>query len=447
MIAIFDPQPDFVQFLKDRLPEELGKRRGFSQPEQLLDALAEDEGTKVVIIGEAPDKVSQLRLLKKVIKTDPTLRVIILPKQGKVSESVRLIRAGAFDYLLRNSEGMDRLVVSIERALEDRKVKTELKRIKSEHQKKGSFSGLIGKSKTFQQAIDLAKKVSPTTTSVLLLGETGTGKEMFARAIHNFSPRADQPFVAINCSAIGRELLESEMFGHKKGAFTGARADKKGLFEMADGGTIFLDEIGEMDGDLQAKLLRVLEYGEFYKVGSPKPQQVDVRVIAATNRHLEKAVDEGDFRSDLFFRLSVFQIKLPNLNDRPDDIPDLAKHFLRMFNSKTGRDIKGFSSSYMKALRNHYWKGNIRELKNTIERSVILCEEDRISTETLPFNFEDHDTDGNHRRNSFSLADMEALHIQNVLRHTNGNKSEAARLLDIGLATLYRKIKAYDLEE
>jgi transcriptional regulator with PAS, ATPase and Fis domain len=282
---------------------------------------------------------------------------------------------------------------------------------------------------------------------VLLTGETGTGKEIFAQAIHRASRRKHKNFVAINCSAFSKELLESEMFGHKAGAFTGAVKDKKGLFEEANNGTIFLDEVGEMPLDLQAKLLRVLESGEFIKVGETRPGKVDVRIIAATNRNLQKEILAGHFREDLFYRISAFQINLPPLRERVTDIEMLAKHFSVVFSAKSNKKLKALSVDYMEALKQHPWNGNIRELKNTIERSVIISGTDTLTVDTLPFEFKEFpDTSSNGKfLSAFELSSVEKLHIQKVLNYTSGNKTEAAKLLGIGTATLYRKITEYKL--
>ncbi|MGB3007376.1 MAG: sigma-54 dependent transcriptional regulator, partial [Chitinophagaceae bacterium] len=274
-------------------------------------------------------------------------------------------------------------------------------------------------------------------------GETGTGKEVFAQAIHHNSSRKNKSFVAVNCSSFSKDLLESELFGHKAGAFTGAVKDKKGLFEEANGGTIFLDEVGEMPAELQARLLRVLETGEFIKVGDTKTLKVNVRIIAATNRNLEQEIEAGHFRSDLYYRLSVFQIALPSLQERIKDIPALAKHFTNVFAAKTNKAVPLLQKEYVATLQQYNWPGNIRELKNVIERSVILENGNELTTTTLPFNLQ-HSADSK-TLSSFELVVVEKQHIQKVLQHTNGNKTEASRLLGIGLTTLYRKIEEYKI--
>ncbi len=295
-----------------------------------------------------------------------------------------------------------------------------------------------------QNAISLGKKVAQTDATVLLLCETGTGKEVFAQAIHYDSKRNSKSFVALNCSAVSKDLLESELFGHVAGAFTGAMKDKKGLFEEANQGTLFLDEIGEMPIELQAKLLRVLETGEFLKVGESRPTKVNVRVIAATNRNLEQQAEEGMFRSDLYYRLSVFTITLPSLKDRTSDIPLLVKHFVALQAAKLNMSVPKIDESYIDLLQKHTWKGNVRELKNSIERSLILIEGDTLDANALPYEFCMQEGTSN-SLSAMALAEMERKHIQKVLAFTKGNKAEAARLLEIGVATLYRKIEEYKI--
>jgi transcriptional regulator with PAS, ATPase and Fis domain len=310
--------------------------------------------------------------------------------------------------------------------------------LESRLQSKFGFPAILGENKMIHQSIQLARKVAATDTTVLLLGETGTGKEVFAQAIHYESARSTRSFVALNCSAFTKDLLESELFGHAEGAFTGATKAKKGYLEEAHEGTLFLDEIGEMNIDLQAKLLRVLGTGEFYRVGESKPRRVNVRIIAATNRNLEQESENGNFRKDLFYRLSVFTITLPSLRERRDDIPVLAKYFVRQFAQKTNRKEPSVSATYLKALQQHAWKGNIRELKNVIERSVILAG-DELTTDLLPSDFTLDDS------NALDLASVEKQHIRKVLALTGGNKTQTAKLLGIALTTLYQKIKEYGL--
>jgi two-component system NtrC family response regulator len=304
-----------------------------------------------------------------------------------------------------------------------------------------SFEKIIGNSVVIKAASELARKIAPSDAAVLLLGETGTGKEVFAGAIHAGSKRAANPFIAINCSAFTKELLESELFGHKAGAFTGAVKDKKGLFQVADKGTIFLDEIGELAPDLQAKLLRVLENGEFIRLGDEKTSRVDTRIIAATNRNLEADIANGHFREDLFYRLNVFSISLPPLRERTEDIDALAAHFLAKYAAKANQQLTRISAPAIQLLKQHQWKGNIRELKNVLERAIILSDGE-ILPGHLPYDIQAKNHSANH---NLSMAAVERMHIEKVLQITKGNKTRTAELLGIGLTTLYRKIEEYHI--
>jgi two-component system NtrC family response regulator len=376
----------------------------------------------------------------------PLVEIILLTAYGNIPDSVQAIKNGAFDYITKGDDN-NKILPLLFRAVEKVNLAKRVQVLQKQLGVRHSFEGIIGKSKTIQAAIDLAKKVAATDTTVLLTGETGTGKEVFAQAIHQASNRNSRNFVAINCSAFSKELLESEMFGHRAGAFTGAIKDKKGLFEEAHNGTIFLDEIGEMSLDLQAKLLRVIESGEFIKVGDTQPSKINVRIISATNRELEHEMENGTFRKDLFYRLSAFQIKLPALRERVVDIEPLANHFVNLFSAKTNKKGKSLSKEYLESLRQYAWNGNIRELKNIIERSVILSDTDEVNTDSLPPEFQavTPDSKSGKQLSAFDLASAEKLHIQKVLNYTNGNKTKAAELLNIALTTLYRKLEEYKM--
>ncbi len=365
--------------------------------------------------------------------------IILLTAHGNIEDGVQAIKNGAFDYITKGDDNR-KIIPTINRAVDE----TEKKKGKKTTSVAYSFDSIVGKSKELKQAITLAQKVSKTDAAVLLTGETGTGKEVFAHAIHQTSERAALPIVDINCSAFSKVLLESELFGYKAGAFTGALKDKKGLFEVANHGTIFLDEIGEMAFDLQARLLRVLETGEYIKIGDTKPTKVDVRIISATNRDLKKEIENGNFREDLYFRLSVFQINLPPLRERKDDIESLSYMFLEKFANKLKKRITGITPEVLNILKKAEWKGNVRELRNVIERCSIVCEE-QITFEDLPLDLQKRKSDVSPMKDSFELAEIERMHIIKVLQYTNGNKTETARLLKIGLATLYRKIEAYKI--
>ncbi len=377
-------------------------------------------------------------------KKFPLIEIILLTAYGNIADGVQAMKFGAFDYITKGDDN-DKIIPLLNNALQKSQLQKRVHELEAQVGKKYSFENILGDSILIKEAVDLAKKVAPTDATVLLLGETGTGKEVFAQAIHNGSKRFGKPFLALNCSAFSPELLESEIFGHKAGAFTSAIKDKKGLIEEADEGTLFLDEIGEMHIDLQSKLLRVLETNEFIKVGDTKSVKVDVRIIAATNRNLQKEVNERKFREDLFYRLNVFTIELPALRDRKKDIPSLAEHFMKIFANKSQKKIEGMSKDFVEHLQQHDWKGNIRELKNVVERSVILANGSQLTIDSLPVELQTTNYKPQ-ALSAFDLASMEKLHIQRVLNHTKGNKTEAARLLNIGLTTLYRKIEEYKLQ-
>jgi two-component system NtrC family response regulator len=380
--------------------------------------------------------------IKEIKPVHTQTEIILLTAYGNIRDGVQAMKNGAFDYLTKGDDN-DKIIPLLSRAAERITLAKRVKQLEEKVGQSYSFDKVLGKAPTIREAISLAQKVAITDATVLLLGETGTGKEVFAQAIHQASQRSKNAFVAVNCSAFSRELLESELFGHKAGAFTGAIKDKKGLFEEANTGTIFLDEIGEMPQELQARLLRVLETGSFIKVGDTKTIHVNVRIIAATNRQLEEEIKEGKFRSDLFYRLSAFQISLPSLKERVQDIPALAKHFVAVFADKTNKGVPIMQEDYLTALKHYPWPGNIRELKNIIERSVILEEDGQLTVSTLPFEITHAQETGN--LSAFDLASVEKQHIRKVLSYTKGNKTETARLLNIGLTTLYRKIEEYKI--
>ena len=377
--------------------------------------------------------------IREIKKHRPEAEVILLTAHGNIPDGVQAIKNGAFDYITKGDDNR-KIIPTISRAVDE----VEKKKGKVAPPVSYSFDSIIGSSNGLKQAVALARKVADTDVPVLLTGETGTGKEVFSHAIHYASPRSQYPIMAINCSAFSKDLLESELFGYKAGAFTGAMKDKPGLFEVANHGTVFLDEIGEMAFDLQARLLRVLETGEYIKVGDTKPTKVDVRIISATNRDLKKEIENGHFREDLYFRLSVFQIHLPPLRERKEDIEMLAETFLKRFSTKLKKEIKGMTSEEVDILKGAEWRGNIRELKNVMERSAIVCDEE-VTVQDLPIDLQCAGMDEEQGKEEFELAVIEQKHITKVLQYTRGNKTEAARLLKIGLATLYRKIEAYHI--
>ncbi len=370
--------------------------------------------------------------------------IILLTAYGNIPDGVQAIKNGAFDYLVKGNDN-DKIIPLLSRATEKVALQNKVKRLEQQLGDEHSFDKITGDSPALLQAIQLARKVAPTEAAVLLTGETGTGKEVFARAIYSNSGRSNMPFVALNCSAFSKELLESELFGHKAGAFTGATRDKKGLVEEARGGTLFLDEIGEMPADLQPKMLRLLENGTYMRVGDTREQKANLRIIAATNRDLEAEIAAGHFRSDLYYRIAVFTIELPSLKSRVHDIPAIAEHFLHLYAPKTNKNIKTISREALDALKQHEWRGNVRELKNVIERAVIMEDTNQLQLSSLPLDVQ-HCRDKSQLQANYHLSHVEECHIRKMLLFTNGNKAEAARLMDIGLATLYRKIDEYGIK-
>jgi two-component system, NtrC family, response regulator len=402
------------------------------------------EDIEVVVCDVKLPDGNGIEFIKHVKSKSICAEIILLTAFGNILDGVQAMKNGAFDYITKGDDN-EKLVPILCHAVEKARLQKRVMQLEKQVIHAFSFDNIIGQSPIFLKTIALAHKVAATDTTVLLLGETGTGKELFAKAIHANSHRAGYPFIALNCSSFSKDLLESEIFGHKAGAFTGAIKDKKGLIEEAKCGTLFLDEIGEMHIDLQAKFLRVLETNEFIKLGDTVPTLSDVRIVSATNRDLHRDVAEGKFREDLFYRLNVFGIEIPPLRERTRDIPLLAKYFVKLFGEKMNKNIEGMSKEFLNYLENQHWKGNIRELKNIIERAVILSDNSVLSLENLPFEMQTLPAERNRPMSAFDLASVEKLHIQRILNYTKGNKAEAAKLLNIGLTTIYRKMDAYGL--
>jgi DNA-binding NtrC family response regulator len=405
----------------------------------------QQENIQVVLSDVKLPDTDGITLTDTIKKAYPSTEVIVLTAYGTINDGVKAIKAGAFDYITKGDDN-EKIIPLVSKAMDKALLQQRVLELQSKLNDKFGFDRLIGRSTAISDVIKLAQKVALTDTTVLLLGETGTGKEIFAEAIHQASNRNTKSFVAVNCSAFTKELLESELFGHKAGSFTGAVKDKKGLFEEASGGTIFLDEIGELDHDLQAKLLRVLESQQFLKIGDTKPTQVNVRILAATNRNLQTEINDGHFRSDLFYRLSVFQITLPPLRERKKDIKLLGEYFMQYFALKVKKQVNQLSDEFVSKLEAYNWPGNIREFKNVIERAVILTDNNILDESLLPYEIQQQQVKAGAPISAFDLSSVEKLHIQRVLNHTHGNRAEAANLLNIGVATLYRKLKEYGLE-
>lgn len=436
-ILIIDDEIKLLKLLGMILSQENFNVKEASTARSAMTMLEQYEFDVVLSDVRLPDAFG-VDLVKSVKSKYPQLEIILMTAFGNITDAVQAMKNGAYDYLVKGDDN-EKIIPLVYKALD--KVKDNKSRVVQQTATKG-FDQIIGKSPLILQAKKLAEKVALTDAAVLLTGETGTGKEVFASAIHEGSDRKKNSFVAINCSAFSKEILESELFGHKQGAFTGAVKDKKGLIEEANGGTLFLDEIGEMPIELQAKLLRVLETGEFIKMGETKVSKSDFRLIAATNRDLEGEIKQGNFREDLYFRLNVFEITLPPLRERKEDLKAIAKHFIDIFSHKLHLASVQVNPDYFKALERNDWKGNIRELRNAVERSLILMDNNILDADSLPHYSEKAVPESD----SLSIRSLEKIHIQKVLQYTKGNKAEAARLLEIGIATLYRKLEEYGLK-
>lgn len=371
----------------------------------------------------------------------PEVVSIMISAQATVEVAVSAIKSGIYDFITKPFRLGDIKKV-ISKALEAQTLLTENRRLRQALREKASFTKIIGNSPSFEKIIDLIPKVAPTRSTVLLSGESGTGKELIAEAIHFSSPRAEGPFVRINCGALTETILESELFGHKKGAFTGALVDKKGLFEAAHGGTLFLDEVEDTPLSVQVRLLRVLQAGEIRRVGDVNPIFVDVRIIAATNRDLEKEIIEGRFREDLFYRLNVINIEIPPLRERVEDITLLAHHFLNKYSKENNKKISNLSSEVGHVLSHHPWPGNVRELENILERAVSLCQTQTIELSDLPSRLTKSSYDESHLMIpiGISLDEIEQAVLEKTLLKTKGDKKAAARLLGISLSSLYNKL-------
>jgi len=403
------------------------------------------EDIHVVVSDVKLPGISGIDLIPKIKEINNKIEIVVLTAYGTIADGVTAIKRGAFDYITKGDED-NKILTAVERALEKSNMSTRIEQLEKRVGEKYNFENITGKSLKIREVVHLAQRAAETDVTVLLTGETGTGKEIFAQAIHNGSHRNKHSFVAINCSAISKDLLESEMFGYKAGAFTGAVKNKKGLFEEANEGTIFLDEIGEMDISLQSKILRVLETNEFIKSGDTKPTSVNVRVIAATNKNLNEEIEKGNFRPDLFYRINTMKIELPPLRERPEDISVFAEYFVKSYATHMNKNITSIDEECIRKLKEYSFPGNIRELRNIIERAVILTDGNVLLPSALPKDM------FNGRRNisgqtSGKLEEIEKLHIIKVLEVSEGNKSKAAEILGIGLTTLYRKLKEYGIEE
>ncbi|HXG51256.1 MAG TPA: sigma-54 dependent transcriptional regulator [candidate division Zixibacteria bacterium] len=388
-------------------------------------------------------------LVRQLREHDPDALVLLVTAFGSIESAVEAMRAGAFDYVTKPFR-TDEILLDVNRALEQRRLRSELRRLRTEVQERYSFQNVLARSEAMQKALEIAARVSDLSANVLIIGESGTGKEMIARAIHRNSARAEGPFIPLNCAAVPETLLESELFGYTRGAFTDAKKDRRGLFQEAGGGVLFLDEISEMPLSIQAKLLRVIEDKEVRPLGSNQSEKIDARVISASNRDLEKLVQEGSFRRDLYYRLNVIRIELPPLRERPEDIPVLVDHFIRKFAGHATRPVTGIEPDALAALMSYRWPGNVRELEHTLERAVLLGKTPSICLDDLPESLTRCNRDrlplNEALARGYTLKELEKEYIHRVLENTNGNKTEAARILGVDRTTLYRKLEEYKVE-
>ena len=412
-----------------------------------LETLRQHADEILVVLSDVklPDGYG-LELLPRYKAKAPLVEIILLTAYGTITDGVRAMREGAFDYLTKGDSD-DQLVVVVDRAVEKARLQRRVAELEKQVNGQYTFDRMIGHSPALEQAKRMAQQVAITEATVLLEGPTGAGKELFAQAIHYASPRRAKPFVAVNCSAFPKDLLESELFGYKKGAFTGANTDKKGQFEEANGGTLFLDEIGELEIGAQAKLLRALETQEFTKLGDSRPTRVNVRLVAATNRSLKQEADAGRFRSDLYYRLSVVVVAVPPLSARRTDVPALAQYFVAHFAARLRQRPLVLSPEALHALESYNWPGNVRELKNVLERASILTPPDHpLTVDDLPIEIQLAAGPANLVSDDpRTLRNIEKLHVQRILLECGGNKAEAARVLGVAHTTLYRKIQEYGL--
>jgi len=412
---------------------------------QALEMVRQEDYGAVLLDLMMPD-MDGIEVLEKFQKMAHPPATIILTAFASVEKAVKATKLGAFDFITKPFKN-DEILVAIKNALEQRRLRDENLRLKDSLRKRYSHANIIGKSPAMQQVFDLIAQVAPTRSTVLIQGESGTGKELVAKAIHAASTRADGPFVAINCGNIPAELLESEMFGHVRGAYTGATASKKGLFEVADGGSLFLDEIASIPMEIQAKLLRVIQEREFRRLGGVESIRVDVRIIAATNSDLLAAVTRGTFRDDLYYRLNVILIKLPPLRERTEDIPMLAEHFIRKYCAENNREPAALDPAALKVLMDYDWPGNVRELENVIERAVVLSTSKTLTADLFPRNVtvgaqrSPVELPGNGIRVKERVASFERALIKAALEKTEWNQKKAAQLLQVNATTLSEKIK------
>lgn len=441
-ILVVEDDAAMRDLLEDSLRDE-GYRVETAQGGHAGVARVQKGGIDLVITDVRMPDLDGLDMLAEM--TSPPLEtpphVIVITAFGSIDTAIKAVRLGAHDYITKPFD-METLFLAVEKALSERGLRQELSRLRKEVERPYQFDNIIGRSSVMRDVFALIRRLAGSSVHVLITGESGTGKELVARSIHYHSPRKTKPFVAVNCAAIPDQLLESELFGYKRGAFTDARQDRSGLFVEADQGTLFLDEIGDLSPALQAKLLRVLAEREIRPLGAARPEKIDVRVISATHKDLAQGMRQGTFREDLYYRLNVVQVHLPSLRERAEDIMPLAEHFLK--NTRDGKHIQGFHPQAAKLLLSHTWPGNVRELENCIERAVVLCENTQIGLADLPPQLREKRRDdvlAHALSKHMTLDELEREYIQRVMKEEGGNKTRAAQRLGLDRKTLYRKLE------
>jgi len=439
-ILIVDDESAIRESLQMFLSEEGFTSETASNGEEALKKIEENQYDLVISDLKMP-QLGGIEILEKSAGISPDTFFIIMTAYASVDTAITALRNGAFDYLIKPIE-FDDLLIRVKRLLDYKKLSSENKYLRQRVSSTGDFYNIIGKSKPMQEIFNIITQVASTNSNVLVLGKSGTGKELIAKALHYHSSRKDKIFLPINCGAISENLIESELFGHRKGSFTGAINDKDGLFKVADGGTLFLDEIGDLPLNLQVKLLRAIEDKEFLPVGGVKSIKTNVRIIAATNQNIMEKINEGSFREDLFYRLNVVEIKLPSLNERKEDVPLLVNHFVEKYCNEMGKPILGVNNEAMKKLVDYAWKGNVRELENIVERAVIFCQEDKITVSNLSENVRGTKTVQEYPEPlKEATLSFERTHILQIIKKYDNSKEEAANALNIGLSSLYRKME------
>jgi DNA-binding NtrC family response regulator len=441
-ILVVDDDADMRELAYDMLKDRGHQVTMAGSGEEALKRLTEKDYA-VVLTDLRMKGMQGLELLTQIKRDHPDINVILMTAFGSVETAVEAMKHGASDYLTKPVK-KDELIRVVERVIREAALRREVSRLRREIRKEYSFHQILGKSKAIQAVFDLIRRVADSPTNVLITGESGTGKELVAKAIHYNSDRKDAPFIPVNCAAIPEQLLESELFGHMRGAFTDAKMDKRGLFEEAQKGTLFLDEISELPLMLQAKILRAIQEKEIRRVGATKPISVDVRIIAATNLNLSEEVKSKRFREDLYYRLNVIELKLPPLRERREDIPLLVEAFLKKCGETRGKEVKGVSEAALAMLMDYAWPGNVRELENVIERAVTLSRGEKISPDDLPAAVQgargDRRVLDEAAEQTLPLHELEKEYIKKVLEKTGGNKYQAAHALGIDRKTLYRKL-------